>query len=140
MPAFGIPKPLRPEISVRSANFKGSMGQERIYKSANCFQPTDADPIRSVVSESPQAVIVAWHVKPGQRIAAHVHPSGQDTWTILAGQGQYQVAATGEKRPIVAGDIVVASPGEVHGVVNDGSEPLLFISVVAPAGAGYELL
>jgi len=28
----------------------------------------------------------------------------------------------------------------VHGVVNDGSEPLLFISVVAPASAGYELL
>lgn len=116
------------------------MSQERIYKSAECFQPTDGDPIRSVVAESPEAVIVAWHVKPGQRIAAHVHPHGQDTWTILSGQGQYQVDATGEKRLIVAGDIVVANTGKVHGVFNDGSEPLLFVSVVAPANAGYELL
>jgi quercetin dioxygenase-like cupin family protein len=116
------------------------MSVERIYKSAHCFQPTDGDPIRTVVAESPEAVVVAWHVKPGQRIAAHVHPHGQDTWTILSGQGQYQVDATGKQLSIVAGDIVVANTGDVHGVFNDGGEPLLFVSVVAPASAGYELL
>jgi mannose-6-phosphate isomerase-like protein (cupin superfamily) len=41
---------------------------------------------------------------------------------------------------LVAGDIVIASTSQVHGVFNDGSEPLRFISVVAPASAGYELL
>ena len=29
--------------------------------------------------------------------------------------------------------------GQLHGVINDGAEPLTFTSVVAPIGAGYEL-
>jgi quercetin dioxygenase-like cupin family protein len=116
------------------------MNRERIFKSTDFFQPSVGDPIRSVVTESPEAVIVAWHVNPGQRIAAHTHPHGQDTWTILAGQGEYQMLPTGESKRIVAGDVVVAHAGGVHGVVNSGSEPLRFISVVAPATAGYELL
>ena len=86
------------------------------------------------------AVIVAWHVKPGQRISAHVHPEGQDTWTIISGRGEYQVAATGESTPIVSGDVVVAHRGEVHGVYNNGSEPLVFVSVVSPAASGFEPL
>lgn len=116
------------------------MNPDRIYKSAHFLQPSDGEPIRSVVAETAEAVVVAWHVNPGQRIAAHVHPKGQDTWTILSGQGQYQVEANGASRPVVAGDIVVANTGQVHGVFNDGDEPLRFISVVAPASAGYELL
>ncbi|MBT9610551.1 MAG: cupin domain-containing protein [Aquabacterium sp.] len=116
------------------------MNPDRIYNTAQCFQPSDGEPIRSVVAETAECVIVAWHVKPGQRIAAHTHPHGQDTWTILAGQGQYVVGAAGESRRVAAGDIAVASTGQVHGVLNDGDVPLLFVSVVAPASAGYELL
>ena len=116
------------------------MSQDRIHKSAHYFQPSEGEPIRSVVLETEDAVIVAWHVKPGQRIAAHVHPHGQDTWTILSGQGQYQLEVTGETRLVVAGDIVVAPKGRVHGVFNDGTEPLQFVSVVTPTDAGYELI
>lgn len=102
--------------------------------------PSETEPIRAVVVESSQAVVVAWLVLPGQRIAAHVHPAGQDTWTILAGRGQYQTDADGGSRPIAAGDVAVAYTGCVHGVYNDGPEPLRFISVVSPANAGYEPL
>lgn len=41
---------------------------------------------------------------------------------------------------IVAGDVVVARTGNVHGVLNTGDEPLRFISVVSPGSAGYELV
>lgn len=116
------------------------MNPTRIFPSAEFMQPSDGDPIRSVVVETPDSVVVAWHVKPGQRIAAHVHPAGQDTWTILSGQGEYQVEASGTSRPIKAGDVAVAYTGAVHGVYNNGTEPLRFISVVSPASAGYELL
>jgi len=85
-------------------------------------------------------VIVAWHLKPGQRIAAHIHPHGQDSWTILSGQGEYQLTASGPTHSIVAGDVVVAPTGAVHGVYNSGSEILSFISVVAPAEAGFQLI
>ena len=115
------------------------MSPERHFKSTDYFQSNTGDPIRTVVTESPDSVVVAWHVNPGQRIAAHIHPHGQDTWTILSGHGEYQIHANGESITILPGDIVVAPTGSVHGVFNNGSEPLRFISVVAPAAAGYEL-
>jgi quercetin dioxygenase-like cupin family protein len=117
------------------------MSAERIFPSAQFFQPSSiGEPIRSVVLETADAVVVAWHVEPGQSIPAHVHPAGQDTWTILEGSGAYQVGADGETRSIAVGDIVVARRGEVHGVTSVGSVPLRFISVVCPAEAGYERL
>lgn len=116
------------------------MSTTRIFKSSKFFQPTDGEAIRSVVSESKDAVIVAWYIKPGQEIPAHIHPYGQDTWTILAGSGEYYLDKAGTRKLIVAGDVVVAHIGCVHGVFNNGDEPLVFISVVSPADAGYELL
>jgi quercetin dioxygenase-like cupin family protein len=112
----------------------------RIFKSSKFFQPTNSEPIRSVVTESQDAVVVAWYIQPGQEILPHIHPNGQDTWTILTGKGEYYVDRTGTKKSIVAGDIVVAHTGCVHGVLNNGDEPLIFISVVAPGDAGYELV
>lgn len=104
------------------------------------MQPTDGEPIRSVVTESKDAVVVAWYIKPGQEIPAHIHPNGQDTWTILTGQGDYYLDQSGSTKPIQVGDVVVAPMGCVHGVFNPGEEPLVFISVVSPAEAGYQLI
>jgi quercetin dioxygenase-like cupin family protein len=116
------------------------MTQTRIFNSTEFFQPTDdLEPIRSVITESPDAVIVAWHILPGQAIAAHIHPQGQDTWTILAGVGEYYLDQMGNTQPIAPGDVVIAPIGAVHGVANHGIEPLRFISVVSPATAGYQL-
>lgn len=116
------------------------MSVTRIFHSSEFFQPTDGEPIRSVITESQDAVVVAWYIKPGQEIAAHIHPHGQDTWTILSGKGKYYLDQSGETKPIAAGDVVVAPVDCVHGVLNDGDEPLVFISVVSPADAGYELV
>lgn len=117
-----------------------AMGSDRHFHALDFMQPSDDEPIRSVIRKTAEAVVVAWHVKPGQRIAAHVHPSGQDTWTILTGQGNYQTETSGSSLAITAGDVVVAPIGCVHGVSNTGQEPLTFISVVSPADAGYEPL
>lgn len=114
------------------------MVAQRIFPSAEHMHPSPGEPLRTVVVETPEAVVVAWHVDPGQAIPAHVHPQGQDTWTILSGSGDYQTELSGASRRVGAGDIVVAPVGAVHGVTNRGSEPLRFISVVCPASAGYE--
>jgi quercetin dioxygenase-like cupin family protein len=116
------------------------MNAPRIFNSSEFFQPTDGEPVRSVMTESKDSVIVAWYIKPGQTIPTHIHPNGQDTWTILAGGGAYYLDRAGTTKPIVAGDVVIAPIGEVHGVFNDGDEPLVFISVVSPASAGYQLI
>lgn len=117
------------------------MHADRIFPSADHFRPTsEGEPLRTVVVETPDAVIVAWHVEPGQSIPAHVHPAGQDTWTILSGTGQYRLDHAGTAREVYAGDVVVAPRGCVHGVFNHGRQPLRFISVVSPGSAGYERL
>jgi quercetin dioxygenase-like cupin family protein len=113
---------------------------DRIFNSAKFFQPTDGAPIRSVITVSSATAIVAWYIQPQQEIPAHQHPYGQDTWTILSGQGLYYLDRSGGTSLIAAGDVVVAPIGSVHGVFNNGDEPLIFISVVSPADAGYELI
>jgi quercetin dioxygenase-like cupin family protein len=112
---------------------------QRVFKVADHLQANDGEPIRSVVHATDDAAIVAWTVKPGQRISPHVHPSGQDTWTILEGEGDYQLDPAGQTVRIAAGDVVVAPTGAVHGVLNTGTQALVFVSVVSPALSGYEL-
>jgi quercetin dioxygenase-like cupin family protein len=112
----------------------------RIFNSSDFYQPTDGEPIRSVISESKDAVVVVWYTKPGQKIHAHIHPHGQDTWTILSGKGKYYLDKTGASESIALGDVVIAPSGCVHGVYNDGDEPLIFISVVSPSDSGYQLI
>ncbi|MBD2071821.1 cupin domain-containing protein [Leptolyngbya sp. FACHB-671] len=114
------------------------MSITRIFNSSQFLQPADGEPIRSVITESQDAVVVAWYVKPGQEISPHLHPNGQDTWTILEGSGKYYLDKAGTMKAIAAGDVVVAPVGCVHGVFNDGDEPLVFISVVSPGDAGYQ--
>ena len=116
------------------------MSIRRIFPSSQFFEPADGEPVRSVVTTTPDCVVVAWYLKPGQSIKPHRHPTGQDTWTILSGQGEYVINEAGETRSIQAGDIVIAHTGEVHGLHNTGNEVFSFISVVAPAQAGFELL
>lgn len=114
------------------------MTTERLFKNGTFFQPSDDEPLRTVISESEHAVVVAWYVKAGQQIPAHCHPNGQDTWTVLSGNGEYCLDAN-TRQKIGAGDVTIAYQGQMHGVVNLGDEPLTFISVVSP-DAGYQLL
>jgi quercetin dioxygenase-like cupin family protein len=116
------------------------MSNSRIFNSSKFFQPSTGEPVRSVITESADAVIVAWYIQPGQEIAAHIHPQGQDTWTILSGRGDYYLDQTGATQSIEMGDVVIAPAGEVHGVFNSGDESLVFISVVSPLNAGYQLV
>ena len=113
------------------------MASQRVFKVAEFLQPSDGEPIRSIVAESAHASIVAWFVKPGQRIAPHLHPHGQDSWTGLEGGGLYCLDSADTTLPIAAGDVVVAPAGSVHGVLNTGTQPLVFVSVVCPAEAGF---
>ena len=112
--------------------------ETRLFPVADFIQPSEDLPIRSVVLETPESVIVVWYVNPGQEIAAHVHPYGQDTWTVLSGAADY-FQGDGIVSRIKANDIVVAKPKQVHGARTVGNSPFIFVSVVAPGDAGYAL-
>ena len=59
---------------------------------------------------------------------------------MLQGVGEYVVDAEGTTRTIQTGYIVVALTGDVHGVLNTGDVPLVFVSLVTPSDAGHERL
>ncbi len=116
------------------------MDRARVFTGSEFIQPSAVEPIRSVICETAAAVIVMWHVLPGQRIRPHLHPGGQDSWIVLAGTADYILDAAGSSRPVAAGDVVVAHSGQVYGAVNRGTQPFQFVSVVAPGNAGYQAL
>jgi len=116
------------------------MLHDRVIDAAPHYEAGLSEPPRVVMTESADAAVVCWHVEPGQRIALHTHPEGQDTWIIMAGQGEYFTDAEGSSRPLYPGVVAVAPRGAVHGALNTGSTPLRFISVVAPAQSGFEPL
>ena len=59
--------------------------ESRIFSVTEYIRPSDGEPIRSVVLETKDSAVVVWHA-PGQEITAHVHPDGQDTWTVISGR------------------------------------------------------
>jgi quercetin dioxygenase-like cupin family protein len=62
---------------------------------------------------------------------------------VQSGTGDYVLDGLGTTKHIKRGDVVVAQPGQVHGVTCTSSsddEPLVIISVVSPAEAGFEAI
>jgi quercetin dioxygenase-like cupin family protein len=72
-----------------------------------------------------------WRVHPGESIYPHIHPHNDDFWYIIKGVGEYYLSAN-IKKTVRPGDIAVASPDEVHGIYNTGSEDIIIYSVLSP--------
>ncbi|GAB4171744.1 MAG: cupin domain-containing protein [Geothermobacteraceae bacterium] len=81
-----------------------------------------------VLAELEHSRTTLWCLKPGQHIHPHVH-AGDHVWVILEGKGHY--LGTDIEKEIAPGTILAVPAGEAHGVRNDGSEGLVFISISA---------
>lgn len=110
----------------------------RIFPVAEFIRLSDDKPVKSVVLATEESTVAVWHVSPGQEIAAHIHPNGQDTWTVISGAAEYYQGG-GVVGRLKAGEIAIAKAGQVHGAINRGDEPFVFVSIVAPGNAGYAL-
>ncbi len=72
-----------------------------------------------------------WRIIPDEWIYPHTHPGTDDIWYIVQGKGDYYTTAT-EHKAVGPGDLLLASPREVHGIFNSGTEDLIVLSVLAP--------
>jgi len=70
-------------------------------------------------------------VPVGGRTVAHYHRVTEELYFFTAGRGH--MTPGDEDRDVVAGDCVVIPPGQVHGLVNTGQEPLVLLCCCAPA-------
>lgn len=70
-----------------------------------------------------------WCLLSGQGIKPHVH-AGDHYWVVLEGNGDYLAEGSA---PVAVGPgvVLVAPAGESHGIINTGSDGLVFVSISA---------
>ena len=78
-----------------------------------------------------------WRIIPGEWIYPHIHPRTDDIWYIVQGKGVYYTTAD-ETHVVASGDLMLASPEEVHGIFNSGAEDMIILSVLAPLPVEYD--
>ncbi len=79
----------------------------------------------------PELSITVLEISPGVEIPIHTHTREVDTIFILEGTAEVFLNETWQKAE--AGDVIVVSPGEEHGVRATGEKPLKCYIVHAPA-------
>lgn len=74
---------------------------------------------------------VGWMtLEPGCSIGLHRHDSNEDAYIIVSGTGVF-IDSEGRETPVERGDATIARNGDSHALKNTGSEPLVFIGVIA---------
>ncbi|WP_091348543.1 cupin domain-containing protein [Micromonospora rhizosphaerae] len=74
--------------------------------------------------------LVIMTIPPGGEIGEEVHEDVDQILTFVSGTGEARVA--GEKKEVVAGDLVVVPAGTKHNFVNTGPNPLVLYTVYGP--------
>ena len=68
------------------------------------------------------------NLKPGCAIGSHKHNGELEIYYVLKGQGTYD--DNGTSMQVKAGDVTVCNDGEVHGILNSGTEDLDMIALI----------
>lgn len=67
-------------------------------------------------------------VLPGNSIGEHTHSGDNEIFYFLSGTAEYN--DNGTKVQVVPGDVAVCNDGEMHGLVNNGSDDLVFVAMI----------
>lgn len=74
---------------------------------------------------------ISWlTLAPGDSIGYHKHIANEDTYIIISGTGVFR-DKDGKDVNVKAGDVTIVRKNESHGLTNTGTEPLVFVDVIA---------
>jgi quercetin dioxygenase-like cupin family protein len=82
------------------------------------------------LAATPRALLDLYCLAPGQSQKPHTHGDQDKIYYVLEGRGRIHL--DGADEAVGPGEAVVARAGALHGVVNDGAEPLVLLVVVTP--------
>ena len=85
---------------------------------------------RIALATTERAQLDLYCVAPGQAQRPHTHGDQDKIYYVLEGRGRFIVGA--ETETLEAGDATVARAGVEHGLLNEGTAPLLVLVVVTP--------
>lgn len=86
---------------------------------------------RHVLFTGAKSQLVVMSIPPKGEIGEEVHPHVEQTLVFQSGNGQ--AVLDGVTSDIVAGDVLVVTPGTKHNVLNTGTEDLKVFTIYAPA-------
>src|SRR5690349_21756009 len=67
-------------------------------------------------------------MQPGAISTLHAHAKAEQIWLIERGAGTLLMDG-GAEAAVEAGDILRTPAGDTHGIVNSGSEPLVYLAI-----------
>lgn len=91
---------------------------------------------KEIIYETEHSVGAVWTMLPGQTLPIHSHVNADDIWIVVEGVAEYY-PETGQKVQIKKGDMVVARPGEKHGMTNVSDEPFVMLGIAGPVPIGF---
>lgn len=65
---------------------------------------------------------------PGHSVGEHTHVGDNEIYYFIKGSALYN--DNGNKVRVFPGDTAICNDGEMHGLVNDGEEPVEFIALI----------
>jgi mannose-6-phosphate isomerase-like protein (cupin superfamily) len=69
-------------------------------------------------------------LKPGQEQRVHTHAESDKIYLVVRGRGIFHIA--GEEKELGSDEIVIARPGQAHGVRNASGEDLVLLVFMTP--------
>ncbi len=82
-------------------------------------------------SSSTMVTITEVHLEKGACQPRHTHEASEQIWYAIQGTGKLLLADDVEKE-FAAGDVVRFAEKDVHGLLNDGNDEFVYVSVTAP--------
>jgi quercetin dioxygenase-like cupin family protein len=86
--------------------------------------------VKVALASTPRVQLDLYCVNPGQSQKAHTHADQDKFYLVLDGSGRFTVGGTEER--LGPGEAALAPAGQTHGLVNDGTDPLVVLVVIAP--------
>lgn len=101
---------------------------QRIFDLKDVTIFSKEEPTNNIFYEGKTFYLSVRGFEPGQSNPIHLHPDGQDIYIVLEGEGLY---ALGEDQfeKVKKGQVLIAGPGDVHGIKNKGNGRLSIFSV-----------
>lgn len=82
-------------------------------------------------SSSTRVTITEVHLEKGACQPRHTHEASEQIWYAIQGTVKLLLADDVEKE-FAAGDVVRFAEKDVHGLLNDGNDEFVYVSVTAP--------
>jgi mannose-6-phosphate isomerase-like protein (cupin superfamily) len=100
----------------------------------DAFTTKDGSEIRELLAHRNSCIakqsLAEARLPVGASTTTHFHRQTEEIYYLLSGSGQMRIGQ--QERRVGPGDAVAIPPGEVHQIVNDGSEELRFLCCCAP--------